>query len=223
MTEAWQEVLVRTLKIAGLGVLWILPLALWVAYRLAKQKKAHWLLEQLVLLPVVLPPVVTGYLLLWIFSPKRALGAWLQSTFHLQIPFTWWGAACAAALVAFPLLVQPIRAAFSQIDPHWVEAVRIDGGSHWAIFRWIYLPLSFPTILASLGLAFARAVGEFGATVMVAGNIAGETQTLALAIYASLNRLNGDAETFFLVLLCVGLSGLSLVFHALCLKLFKFQ
>jgi molybdate transport system permease protein len=140
-------------------------------------------LESLFILPMVLPPTVLGYGLLILFGKRGIIGRPLLDLFSFQIVFTWWAAVIASAVVAFPLLYQSAKAAFEAVDPAFERAARTLGASEERIFFRITLPLAWPGVLAGLVLAFARALGEFGATLMVAGNIPGKTQTIPLAIY----------------------------------------
>lgn len=143
------------------------------------------LLDALLTLPMVLPPTVLGYYLLVVVGRRGWLGNWLDESFGIQLVFTWQGAVIAAALVTFPLVFKPARAAFESVDAQFEQAARTLGLPEWAVFLRITLPLAWRGILAGLLLSFARAMGEFGATLMVAGSIPGKTQTLSVAIYAA--------------------------------------
>ncbi|MXY07694.1 MAG: ABC transporter permease subunit, partial [Rhodothermaceae bacterium] len=170
--------------------------------------------ENLVQLPLVLPPVVTGLLLLAFLGPNGAGGRILDRFLGIDLAFTAWGAALAAGIMAFPLLVQTFRVAIEQIDPEWEEAVSVYGGGRWAAFRWVTLPLAARGVIAGIVLGFARAVGEFGATIVFAGNIPGRTQTIPLAVFTRLGQVGGEGPLIRLVLVAVGLSVLSLSIHA---------
>jgi molybdate transport system permease protein len=177
------------------AVVAILPLAIAVGYLLARWQSPHkWLLEVLVNLPLVLPPVVTGYLLLIVFAPRGPLGSALENWLGVRIVFTWLGAAIAAAVMSFPLMVRAIRLAFQAVDPRLEMAARSLGASRFDAFLSVALPLARSGVLAGCVLAFARSLGEFGATIMVAGNIVGETQTLPLAIFSEFNLPNADTQ-----------------------------
>jgi molybdate transport system permease protein len=166
-----------------------LPFATALGYLLARwQGRGKWLVELAVNLPLVLPPVVTGYLLLTLFAPVGPVGGALERWFGLRIVLTWIGAAIAAAVVSFPLMVRAIRLAFQGVDPRLEMAARSLGASRLDAFGSVTLPLARSGVLAGCVLAFARSLGEFGATIMVAGNIIGETQTIPLAIYSDWNR-----------------------------------
>ena len=155
-----------------------------LGYALARWRfPGRELLDAVLTLPLVLPPTVLGYYLLVLVGRRGWLGAWLFETFGIRLIFTWQGAVVAAALVAFPLVLKAARSAFEQVDPQLEQAGRVLGLGEWAVFCRVSLPLAWRGILAGLLLAFARALGEFGATLMVAGSIPGQTQTLSIAIY----------------------------------------
>jgi molybdate transport system permease protein len=213
--EEWQIVRL-SLGVAATAVLAIALPGGWMAYRLARgQMPGAFLVENLIQLPLVLPPVVTGYLLLIAFSPNGLLGGWLEAAFGWRIPFTWAGAWIAAGTVAFPLFVQTARVAFEQVRPEWVEAARVDGSGGWDAFRYVTLPLAGRGLAAGAILAFARALGEFGATIVLAGNIPGTSRTLPTAIFTRLHQIGGDAGAWRLVLVAVILSVVSILVHAL--------
>jgi molybdate transport system permease protein len=166
--------------------------------------------DALLLLPMVLPPTVLGYYLLVLLGRGSALGAWLERTFDVRLVFTWQGAAIAAAVVAFPLVFKAARAAFEAIDRNFEQAGRSMGYGRWTVFARVTLPLAWRGILAGVMLAFARAMGEFGATLMVAGNIPGRTQTMSIAIYEAVNA-GDDALALLLVLVVSGVCVILLV------------
>lgn len=165
------------------------------------------LLDALCSLPLVLPPTVLGYYIIVMIGRHGVLGQWLQSA-GINLIFSWQGAVVAATVVVFPLIYKSARAALEQVDPHLEDAARTLGASEWRIFISISLPLAWKGIFAGIMLAFARGMGEFGATLMVAGNIPGKTQTLALAIYDAF-QAGEDARAAVLViitsLICIGL------------------
>jgi molybdate transport system permease protein len=176
-----------------------LPAAVAVGYLLARwQSRSKWFLEVLINLPLVLPPVVTGYLLLLCFGPRGPLGSVLERWFGVGIILTWWAAAIASAVVSFPLMVRAIRQAFQTVDPRLELAARSLGAGRLDAFWSVTLPLARRGVLAGCVLAFARSLGEFGATIMVAGNIVGETQTIPLAIFSYWNR-GAELEVWRLV------------------------
>jgi len=171
-----------------------------LGYLLARwSSPARSILEVIVNLPLVLPPVVTGYLLLVTFAPGGPLGGLLERWLGLRIVFTWLGAALAAAVVSFPLLVRAIRLAFQAVDPRLELAARSLGASRLDAFFSVSLPLARRGVIAGATLAFARGLGEFGATIMVAGNIVGQTQTVSLAIFSFYNRPDGLPQVWRLV------------------------
>src|SRR5574343_573542 len=147
-------------------------------------------------LPLMVPPTVLGYYLLVLVGRQGWLGAWLFETFGIRLIFTWQGAVIAAALVAFPLVLKAARSAFEQVDPQLEQAARVLGLGEWAVFCRVSLPLAWRGILAGLLLAFARALGEFGATLMVAGSIVGQTQTLSIAVYEAVQAGQDDTANF---------------------------
>lgn len=191
LTPMETQALLLSLRVSIMALLLILPLAIAAAYVLARYDFAgKSLVNAIVNLPLVLPPVVTGYLLLLLLGTQGPLGRWLQDTFGIVVAFRWTGAAIAAAVVAFPLAVGAIRIAIEAVDRR-IEATASTLGAHrvW-IFITITLPLILPGIITGSILAFARALGEFGATITFVSNIRGETQTLPLAIY-SLTQIPG--------------------------------
>jgi len=179
----------------------------WVLER--SRTPVRGLLHALVYLPLVLPPVVTGLVLLRIFSPRGLLGRALE-TIGLPVAFHWLGAVVAAAVVGFPLLVAGISLAFRSVDPRLETLSRSLGRGPWATFFRITLPLAYPGILAGAVLCFARGLGEFGATIVLAGRIPGETETLSLAVYAALERPGAEAHTTALVIfsIAIGVAGI---------------
>jgi molybdate transport system permease protein len=165
-----------------------------VGYVLARRRiPGRDLVDALLTLPLVMPPTVLGYYLLVVIGRKGALGAWLHDVFGITLVFTWQGAVIAASLVAFPLTFKSARAAFEAVDRELEEAARVLGVSEPGIFFRVTLPLAWRGILAGVLLAFARALGEFGATLMVAGSIPGKTQTLSIAVYEAVQA--GHDET----------------------------
>ncbi len=161
-------------------------------------------------LPLVLPPVVTGYLLLLLLGHGSAFGRWLEAL-GLGIAFTWRGAAVAAAVMAFPLLVRSVRLAIELVDPRLEDAVRTLGAGPLRTFATVTLPLAAPGVLAGLVVSFARGLGEFGATMTLAGNIPGQSRTLPVAIYAYSQTAHGEAEVMRLLLISLTVSILALL------------
>ena len=186
----------------GIGVAWLLA---------RKQFYGKVLLDALVHLPLVLPPVVVGYLLLMCFGRRGWIGGWLHENFGIDIAFTWKAAAIAAAVMGFPLLVRAVRLAIELVDVRIEQAARTLGASPWRVFITITLPLSLPGVLAGAVLAFARSLGEFGATITFAGNIEGVTRTLPVAVFTYTQVPGGDGPAMRLVLISVALSLIALV------------
>jgi len=181
-----------------------LPIALAVAYLLARASfPGKWVLEAVVNAPLVLPPVVTGYLLLILLAPRGPIGSVLGDVFGVKIVFTWWAAVVASAVVSFPLMVRAIRLAFEAIDPRLEMAARSLGASRLATFFSVTLPLARRGVIAGWMLAFARSLGEFGATIMVAGNIEGYTNTIPLQIYSMSSEPGGMGQCWRLVVLSI--------------------
>src|SRR5690625_2699846 len=149
---------------------------------------------------MVLPPTVLGYYLLVLIGRRGWLGTWLHDTFGITLIFTWQGAVIAASVVVFPLIFKPARAAFENIDPQLEQAARVLGLGRMQIFLRVTLPLAWRGILAGLLLAFARALGEFGATLMIAGNIPGQTQTLSLAVYDAVQAGQDDLANLLVLI-----------------------
>jgi molybdate transport system permease protein len=190
-----------TLKVAGVATLATFIAGVSLAFLLARTR--FWGregLDALCTLPLVLPPTVLGYYLLVLIGRQGWLGRWLQETWGISLIFTWQGAALAAAVVSLPLIFKSARAAFEEVDPNLENAARTLGLSEAAVFFRVSLPLAWRGILAGAMMAFARAMGEFGATLMVAGNLPGKTQTLSLAVYDAVQAGN-DAEATILVII----------------------
>jgi len=206
MESAWTA-LALSLKVAGWATAINLVLGVAVGFLLARVRfPGRDLLDTLLTLPMVMPPTVLGYYLLVLMGRRSALGAWLHDTFGISLIFTWQGAVIAASIVSFPLVFKPARAAFETIDRQLEQAARVLGVSEVGIFFRITLPLAWRGILAGVLLAFARALGEFGATLMVAGNIPGKTQTLSVAVYEAVQAGQDDVANLLVLvtsLVCV--------------------
>ena len=202
-SEEWRAVTL-SLRVSAVATLVSLPLGIFVAYALARwQFRGRQLLNGLVHLPLILPPVVTGYLLLITFGRKGYVGQFLDHWFGIVLAFRWTGAALAAAVMAFPLMVRAIRLAVEAVDPKLEEAASTLGAPRLWVFATVTLPLVLPGIIAGAILAFAKAMGEFGATITFVSNIPGQTQTLPSAIYAWLQVPGGDDQAFRLVLVAI--------------------
>lgn len=212
LSPAEWTIVLLSLKVAICCVIVLLLPAMMVAWILAR--KRFWgqaLLDALVHLPMVLPPVVLGYMLLVLLGRKGWIGRWLYEQFHIQLTFHWWGAVIASAVMAFPLMVRAIRQALYQVDPLLEQAAQTLGASPIKVFFTITLPLSYHGLLTGAILAFSRSLGEFGATITFAGNLEGETRTLPLAIYSLTQTPEGDAAALRLVILSVLVSVLALL------------
>jgi molybdate transport system permease protein len=192
MEPTWTALLL-SLKVAGLATAINLVLGIAVGFALARLRfPGRDLLDTLLTLPMVMPPTVLGYYLLVLMGRRSGLGAWLHDSFGINLIFSWQAAVIAAAVVAFPLVFKPARAAFEAVDSQLEQAGRVLGISEAGIFFRITLPLAWRGILAGVLLAFARALGEFGATLMVAGSIPGKTQTLSIAVYEAVQAGQDD-------------------------------
>ena len=201
------SIVALSLKVALVGTLASLPAAIAVAWLLARRRFfGHSVVNALVHLPLVVPPVVTGFLLLRVFGRRGAVGAFLEDTLGITLAFRWTGAALAAAVMGFPLMVRAIRLAIEQVDPAIEAASATLGASRAWTFAVVTLPLALPGVLAGIVLAFAKALGEFGATITFVSNIPGETQTIALAIYNLTQDPAGDAALWRLVWISIALS-----------------
>ena len=198
-----------TLKVAGVATLVSFLVGVILAFLVARSR--FWGregLDSLATLPLVMPPTVLGYYLIVVIGRHGWLGRWLQETWGISLIFTWQGAALAAAVVSLPLIYKSARAAFEGVDPHLENAARTLGLSEAGVFLRVSLPLAWRGILAGAMMAFARAMGEFGATLMVAGNLPGKTQTLSLAVYDAMQSGNDQAATVLVIIIstvCLGI------------------
>lgn len=209
--EEWTA-LALSARIAGWSMLLCLPAGIAVAWWLERgPRRGRLLLDTLVQLPMVLPPVVPGYLLLLLLGTQGPLGGWLQAQFGIVVAFTWQGAVLAAAVMAFPLMVQPVRLAFRLADPRLEQAALTLGAPPARVFRTVTLPLALPGVITGAVLCYSRALGEFGATMAFVGNIPGETRTLPLAIYNTMNIPGSEGATLRLAVLSIVLAVLALV------------
>lgn len=190
-----------SLKVAGLATLLNIVLGTAAGFALARWRFAgRDVLDTVLTLPMVMPPTVLGYYLLVLLGRNGPIGGWLQNTFGINLIFTWQGAVIAAMVVTFPLVFKPARAAFEGVNPQLEQAARVLGLCERSVFFRVSLPLAWRGILAGVLLAFARALGEFGATLMVAGSLPGKTQTLSIAVYEAV-QAGEDALANQLVLL----------------------
>ena len=209
--EEW-EIIRLSLKVAAWSVAASLPFAYLIAYCLARRRSV-WatLLDVLVTLPLVLPPVVTGFALLVLFGRTGVLGHWLDRWLGITLIFRWTGAALAAAVMSLPLMVRVMRIAIASVDPKLEGAARTLGAGPWRAFLTITLPLSLPGIFGAVVLGFAKALGEFGATITFVSNIPGETRTIPLAIYNLLQAPSGQTGAWRLCIVSVCVSVAAIV------------
>ena len=212
LTATEKSALLLSLKVSAWAVAGILPLGVLCAWLLSRRVfPGKTLLDGLIHLPLVLPPVVTGYMLLVMLGRRGILGRMLLEHFGVSLAFTWKAAALAAAVMSFPLLVRAVRLSLENVDPGLEAAARTLGAGPGRVFFTITLPLILPGILAGSILAFARSLGEFGATITFAANIPGETRTLPLAVYSLVQTPDGDAGALRLCLLAAAVSLMALI------------
>lgn len=201
-----------SLKTGLVGTAFSLPVGIAIAWVLARSNfRGKIFLDGLVHLPLVLPPVVTGYVLLLLFGHNGAIGHWLEAHTGFSFAFNWKGAALASAIMGFPLMVRAIRLSFESVDPRLEAAARTLGASATDTFISVTLPLIAPGIIAGSLLGFARAIGEFGATITFVANIPGETQTLPIALYSALQSPDGEINALRFVLLSLALAAVALI------------
>lgn len=206
------QIVAFSVAMAFLGTLFILPPGIAIAWLLAR--KNWWgksLIETFIALPLVIPPVVTGLVLLRLFGKRGPLGLWLNETFQMDIIFTWKAVVLALSVMSLPFLVRSARAAIEEVNPELEHMARTLGAPEWRVFLFVTMPLARRGIIAGLLLAFARALGEFGATIMVAGNIPGKTTTLSVSIYQQV-QLGHDATVWKLSAISAGIAFLVLWF-----------
>jgi len=193
--------LALTLKVAGWATAINLVLGVAAGWLLARRRFiGREFVDAVLTLPLVLPPTVMGYYLLVVIGKRGWLGHWLQQSFGVNLIFSWQGAVLAATIVAFPLVLKSARAAFESVDPQLEQAARVLGLNEWAVFFRVSVPMAWPGILAGTLLVFARSLGEFGATLMVAGSIPGRTQTLSIAVYEAVQAGQDDTANFLVAI-----------------------
>ncbi len=204
LDAAEQDALLLSLKVSAVALCFTLPLAIFIAYALTRWRfPGRAVLRGLVYMPLVMPPVVTGYALLLLFGRKGPVGQFLEQTFGLVFAFRWTGAALAAAIMTFPVVVRPIQLAFEAVDEKLEKAAETLGAGRVVVFLTVSLPLALPGIFAAAVLGFAKALGEFGATITFVSNIPGETTTLSLMIYTLLQTPGADAMALRLTLIAM--------------------
>lgn len=207
LTDAEWEALTLSFRIASVGVACALPFAVAVAYVLARVRlPAKTLLDGVVHLPLVLPPVVMGYLLLVTFGTRAPVGGWLLETFGIRLVFDWKGAALAVAVVTFPFTVRAVRLSLEAADPELEAAARTLGAGRLDVFWTITLPQALPGVIAGAITAFAAGLGEFGAIITFVSNVPGETRTLPLAIFTAIQTPGGEAQALRLAMLSIALA-----------------
>ncbi len=212
LTEAEWNAIALSVRVSICAVAGGLPAAVALAYFLARtHSRARWLVDVLVNLPVVLPPVVTGYFLLLLFGRSGPIGRALESAFGAHVVFTWIGAAIAAGIMGFPFIVRSARLGFESIDPRLERAARSLGAGRARAFITISLPLASRAIVAGTVLAFARAIGEFGATIMIAGNIPGRTQTIPLLIFSNTQTPGPIGQSWRLVAVSIAIAAAAIL------------
>ena len=201
-----------TLLVGGSATLACLPVAFLLAWILARWRfPGKVVLDAIVHLPLVVPPVVTGWVLLLAFAPAGPVGGVLERWFGVSVLFRWTGATIAAAVMALPLMVRAMRLSIEAVDRRLEQAARTLGASRWRAYATVTLPLALPGVFAGAVLGFARSIGEFGATITFVSNVPGETQTLPLAIYAALQQPGGEQQVWRLAAISVALSLVALV------------
>jgi len=207
----WTAILL-SIRVAVIATLISTPIGIGIAWLLARRD--FWgkpIIDAVIYLPLVLPPVVTGYLLLLTFGKRGLVGAWLAEHLGIVFAFRWTGAALACGVMSFPLLVRPIRLSIEAVDRRLEQAAGTLGAPPWKVFATVTLPLALPGVLAGMVLGFAKAIGEFGATITFVSNIPGETQTISSAIYSLIQTPDGDTAAARLVCVSVGIAVLALV------------
>ncbi|AQM70727.1 Molybdenum transport system permease protein ModB [Vibrio campbellii] len=207
MTELEYQALILSLKVGAYAVVWLIPLGITLAWLLSrKQFIGKSILDSLIHLPLVLPPVVIGYLLLISLGRQGFLGSWLYEHFGLVFSFNWKGAVIACIVVALPLMVRSVRLSLDNVDPKLEHAASTLGASPLKVFLTITLPLTIPGIITGTMLSFARSLGEFGATISFVSNIPGETQTIPLAMYNFIETPGAEMEAARLCIISIALA-----------------
>lgn len=215
------QIILLSLKVATLATMILIPVGTFLGWLLARKSfPGKSLLDGIVNVPLVLPPVVTGYFLLVVLGPNSVVGGVLEKV-GIRLAFTWTGAVVASAVVSMPLLVRAARAAIDSVDVKLEDAARMLRAGEFRIFFRVTLPLAANGVLAGTVLAFARALGEFGATVVFASNIQGVTQTMPLAIFSYLNQIDGEAKARTLVIVSIVLAYLSILVNEALMRRFK--
>jgi len=216
------QAILLSLKVAVICVLFSLPLALWIGYKMARTEFiGKSVIESIIHLPLVMPPVTTGYILLLVFGSNGWLGHWLQQKLGIQLAFAFPATVLASMVVSFPLMVRAIRTSMEMVDTGLEEASRLLGVGSFKTFLKITVPLALPGIISGTILAFARSLGEFGATITFAGNISGSTQTLPLAIFSYMQIPGQEGATLRLAVISVVISLVAMILSEWYLKKLK--
>lgn len=211
MQEFWSPIWL-SIKIATIAGIIVILLGTFIGRIFARKSfKGKAILETILMLPMVLPPTVVGFFLIVVFGRNSIAGQAIEWLFHQPIIFTWWAAVIASIVVAFPLMYQSAKSGFQGVDLDIEEAARVDGANEWRIFLYISIPLASKSLITGSILSFARALGEFGATLMFAGNIPGETQTIPTAIYIAIDSGNMQLAWMWVISIVI-LSFLMLLF-----------
>ncbi len=196
-----------TVKVATVATITTLPLAVWISWSLARKNfPGKHLIESILTLPLVAPPVVTGYLLLIVLGRNGFIGSWLYDTLGIKLAFNFAALVIASVIVSLPLAIRTMKSAFEMVDPAFEQASRTLGASRIATFFRVSLPLALPGIISGMVLSFARSLGEFGATITFAGNILGKTQTIALKVYSNMQVPGQEMQVTRLVIVSLALS-----------------
>jgi len=205
-------IIILTLKVAFTSTILTLPLAIWLGWVLARKNfMGKFLIEGLVNIPLVAPPVVTGYILLIVLGKNGIVGHWLYEAFGIKLAFNFAALIIASVVVSLPLAVRNTKSAFELVDPNYEKASNSLGASKINTFFRVYLPMAFPGILSGAVLAFARSLGEFGATISFAGNIFGKTQTIALSVYSNMQIPGKEMQVTRLVIISLIISLLAII------------
>ena len=224
LSEDEISALLLSLRVAATGTLFGLPIAIAVGILIARVEfRGKFLVSNLVHLPMVLPPVATGYLLLILLARDGFLGSMIYNTFGVEMAFTWRAAAVAAAVMGFPLMVRAVRISIEMIDRQAESAARILGASRTRMIWKITLPLALPGIISGAMMGFGRALGEFGATVIVAANIPGATRTIPLALYHALQSPDGEAAAIRFVVIALGIAAVAIAASEYMLRFMRYD
>lgn len=216
LTESEWQVLSLSAQVGACATLLCAVPGIFFGWLLARKEFfAKPALEAILFMPMVLPPTVPGYLLLVVFGSQGVAGQWLKNNFGIELAFNWKGAVLAAAIIAFPLMVQAAKLSVQMIDRRLETAASTLGANPFKVWYSVTLPLMLPGILIGAIMVFSRSLGEFGATITFVGNIAGETRTLPLAIYSATHQIDGDAMALRLIVICLSLAFFSLLLNNL--------